>query len=136
MGQQISINRINFEDMQIAIKNNNYLIISTLPVSNQNCLIMQTISPDEEIQLLNNSATVKKIIIIYGKNSSDISTSEKYKQLVHLGFANTYIYMGGLFEWLLLQDIYGGEEFPTTSAIKDILKYKGNRILNLPLLEY
>jgi len=39
--------------------------------------------------------------------------------------ANLYVYIGGLFEWLLLQDIYGDEEFPTTSKIIDILKYKG-----------
>jgi hypothetical protein len=36
-----------------------------------------------------------------------------------------YVYIGGLFEWLLLQDIYGDEEFPTTAKIIDILKYKG-----------
>ena len=36
-----------------------------------------------------------------------------------------HIYIGGLFEWLLLQDIYGDDEFPTTTKIIDILKYKG-----------
>jgi hypothetical protein len=41
-----------------------------------------------------------------------------------LGFENVYIYRGGMFEWLLLQDIYGFDEFQTTSKITDLLKYK------------
>ena len=36
---------------------------------------------------------------------------KKYRQLVDLGFSNVYIYTGGLFEWLLLQDIYGSTNF-------------------------
>jgi hypothetical protein len=51
----------------------------------------------------------------------------KYDQLVGLGFKSVYIYPGGLFEWLLLQDIYGFDEFPTTKRVLDILKYKPDR---------
>jgi len=39
-----------------------------------------------------------------------------------------------LFEWLLLQDIYGSEEFPTTSHELDILKYKPMSAFNNLLL--
>ena len=46
-----------------------------------------------------------------------------------LGFQNVYLYMGGMFEWLLLQDIYGIDEFPTTNKFLDILYYKPNAIL-------
>jgi hypothetical protein len=53
---------------------------------------------------------------------------EKYNQLYKLGFTNLYVYIGGLFEWLLLQDIYGEDEFPTTSKIYDILNYKGKSV--------
>ncbi len=63
-------------------------------------------------------------------NSSDDSVVKKYNQLYKLGFKNVYIYIGGLFEWLLLQDIYGEEEFPTTNKILDILQYKG-KIINI-----
>jgi len=35
-----------------------------------------------------------------------------------------HIYPGGIFEWLLLQDIYGDDMFKTTSKELDILKYK------------
>ena len=72
----------------------------------------------------------KKInIVIYGENCTDSKVIEKYNQLYKLGLTNLYVYIGGLFEWLLLQDIYGDEEFPTTSKIVDILKYKGKSLI-------
>ena len=54
---------------------------------------------------------------------------KKWEQLQTLGFKNVYIYAGGLFEWLCLQDIYGEEEFPTIGAELDILKYRPASIL-------
>ena len=41
-----------------------------------------------------------------------------------------------MFEWLMLQDIYGEKEFPTTKRELDILKYKPHKVLNIQLLEY
>ena len=29
-----------------------------------------------------------------------------------------------MFEWLMLQEIYGEENFPTTTRLLDLLKYK------------
>ena len=52
----------------------------------------------------------KDIIVLYGMNCLDKTVIKKAEQLIDLGFSNIYIYMGGLFEWLLLQEIYG-EEF-------------------------
>jgi hypothetical protein len=75
-------------------------------------------------------------IIIYGRNCNDEKIYTKYNQLISLGFYNVYIYTGGLFEWLMLQDIYGDKEFPTTKKELDLLKYKQNKVLNIPLLEY
>ena len=47
------------------------------------------------------------------------------------------MYTGGIFEWLLLQDIYGKDEFPTTSEELDILKYRAATVLqDKLLLEY
>jgi hypothetical protein len=74
-------------------------------------------------------------IIIYGKNSNDEKIYKKYQQLVSLGFTNVYVYVGGMFEWLLLQDIYGGELFPTTSNELDILKYKSHRIFDVQYIQ-
>jgi hypothetical protein len=41
-----------------------------------------------------------------------------------------------MFEWLLLQDIYGKELFPTTKKELDLLRYKSNQLLSIGLLEY
>ena len=59
----------------------------------------------------------------------DNSTIKKHEQLLSLGLKNVYIYAGGLFEWLLLQDIYGYDEFPTTSKTIELLKYRGKSLL-------
>ena len=133
MGNTLSINRLNFKDMQYAISNN-MIIINTLDINNQDCLIKNTLKPDEEINVINDliqKKNKKKKIIIYGENSSDNSIVKKYYQLQKLGINNIFIYMGGLFEWLLLQDIYGNDQFPTTTEIIDILKYKGSILENL-----
>ena len=69
-------------------------------------------------------------IIIYGMNCNDESIYKKYSQLMNLGFVNIGVYVGGMFEWLLLQDVYGEELFPTTSKELDILKFnRSNRYL-------
>ena len=73
-------------------------------------------------------------IIIYGKNSDDQTIYNKYEQLNKLGFYNIYLYSGGLFEWLLLQDIYGKDEFPTTIFELDHLKYKSQSTFNYLLM--
>lgn len=119
---------IGFEDIKYAIqKPSNIIIINTLSNLEQSCLISGTIPYDkEEIEinkLIENRLTTS-LIILYGKNSGDESISKKHKQLYTLGFTNVYIYVGGLFEWLLLQDIYGQTEFPTTTPCRDILKYR------------
>ena len=131
MGNSQSINKINFESLQNIINNNitcgQFMIINTLENNNQNCLIKNTLSPEEEISALNNYLKNNKSIniLIYGENCCDTKVIDKFNQLYKLGFTNIYIYIGGLFEWLLLQDIYGDDEFPTTTKIIDILKYKG-----------
>tara|TARA_A100001015_G_scaffold295538_1_gene374647 strand:+ start:589 stop:987 length:399 start_codon:yes stop_codon:yes gene_type:complete len=130
MGNISSIQKINFEDMQYAIQNN-ICIINTLSSSSQKCLIKNTISCDQEESIVNKylaQRLKKQKIIIYGKNNNDITIFKKYEQLSKLGFSNLYIYVGGLFEWLCLQDIYGKEDFPTTCDELDILKYKSCKI--------
>jgi hypothetical protein len=126
--------RISFEDMQHATKNNHkYCIINTLALEEQDCLIASTISASTEEKLINEMLTCAdipdKIVILYGKNMNDISVENKFNQLQQLGVMEIYVYSGGLFEWLLLQDVYGHPEFPTTQYSKtvDILKYKPSR---------
>lgn len=141
MGNYQQKQKVNFEDVQFVIKNaDNHLLINTMSENLQNCLIVNTMPIDKEEliinKLLNNGENKNIKIIIYGKNSNDETPIKKYEQLLDLGFSNIYIYSGGLFEWLLLQDIYGNELFPTTSKQNDLLKYKSNKLLNIPLIEY
>ena len=138
MGNEISISKIGYEDVQYAIKNG-YLIINTLPLNKQSCLIKNTINYNDEERLINeliNSVDSNAHIIIYGENTLDETTYDKCKKLIQFGFSNIHIYIGGLFEWLLLQDIYNCELFPTTTKENDILKYKGIRQFNIKLLSY
>lgn len=132
MGQSQSIKKVNFEDIQQTITTNNkYLLINTLKISEQKCLIKGTISPDKEISVINSNLNNTNLrIIIYGKNAADETIYKKYNQLIKLGFYNIYLYPGGVFEWLLLQDIYGNDNFPTTSFELDHLKYRGQSAFN------
>jgi rhodanese-related sulfurtransferase len=138
MGNSQSIQKINFEDMQTAYKNPEiYLLMNTLPLSEQNCLISNTLTPQKEEALMNRYLNSNKNIriIIYGRNSNDETIYKKYGQLTNLGFTNVYLYLGGLFEWLMLQDIYGFDDFPTTNRQLDILKYKPGQKLNISYIE-
>jgi hypothetical protein len=121
-----SIKKYNFEDMRSAILIKDNLIINTLAEDNQECLIQGTIDIKRETSILNDSLskTKGKLIVIYGMNNNDEKIFIQYKKLTDLGFTNVYVYIGGLFEWLLLQEIYGQEHFPTTTHELDHLKYK------------
>ena len=126
MGNEISINKICYEDVQHAI-NSKYLIITTIPNVKQGCLIKNTINTNDEETIINeliNNVNSSVYIIIYGENSLDMTPIDKCKKLIQYGFCNIHIYVGGLFEWMLLQDIYGNDNFPTTSKELDILKFR------------
>ena len=147
MGANNSKFKINYEDVQMACKysynnnnnndggnnNNKYAIINTLDPVYQTCLIPNTIPIAEEEEVINDIITNSKKtkIIIYGLNSNDEKVYSKYEQRVKLGVKHVYIYNGGMFEWLLLQDVYGRELFPTSSSELDILKYKSRKILDI-----
>ena len=134
-----TIQKINYEDIQYVIKNaETHLLINTLGELEQECLITNTVNINKETDLINKfiktgNKNVK--IIIYGRNCNDEKIYSKYSQLNSLGFYNLFVYPGGLFEWLMLQDIYGIIDFPTTKRELDILKYKSNKLLDIHLLE-
>jgi len=139
MGNTTSIKKIGFEDMKYVIKNKkkNYVMINTLAITEQECLIPGTVSVKDEEAFINRHLNKNISIIIYGKNANDDSIFKKYEQLLKLGFNSVFVYTGGIFEWLLLQDIYGKDEFPTTSEELDILKYRAISVLqDRLLLEY
>jgi hypothetical protein len=124
---------IGFEDVKCALQPSNGIkLINTLPSSEQDCLIRETLSYEREETVINQwieNSQMDTTIVLYGKHSADDSVEKKRKQLVSFGFTKVYIYGGGLFEWLLLQDVYGQEEFPTTSPCRDLLKYRAAQVL-------
>ena len=127
MGNIQNIQKVHFEDLQNSINHNNEVIlINTLKSINQSCLIYNTIQIDSEEDIINNllKKNKNKKIIIYGKNYNDITVYKKYNQLKQLGFTNIYVYPGGIFEWLCLQDIFGTELFKTKGQEINILKFK------------
>ena len=119
----LSIIRYSYKDIQDFSKH--ALLINTLDKSKQDCLIKNTIHANDEERIINNfiskNSNIK--ICVYGMHSCDESVYKKYQQLKELGFSNVGIYIGGLFEWLLLQDIYSDNYFPTTVKVIDILNY-------------
>jgi len=139
MGSTTSTRKVNFEDVQHLVlkNNNNYLLINTLDANEQECLILNTIPIYKEVELINKclSDNININIVVYDKNANAANLMKKYEQLTKLGFVNVFIYPGGLFEWLCLQDIYGYDNFPTTKRELDILKFKGKSLFTTYLLE-
>ena len=137
MGNQVSlIPKVSYEDIQMIVYRNqnlaySVLLINTLPEKMQHCLIKTTVDIRIEEQVINEHISNNRniMIIIYGKNSNDISILNKYEQLVKLGFINVHIYTGGLFEWLLLYELYGKELFKITKYERDHLKYRPKSVL-------
>ena len=137
MGNQVSlVPKVSYEDIQMVVYRNMHvqhstLIINTLPPSLQHCLIKTTLDIRFEERIVNTFIEQKPdiMIIVYGKNSNDITILHKYEQLVKLGFTNVYIYTGGIFEWMLLHEMYGKDLFQITKHEIDILRYRPKSVL-------
>lgn len=134
---------VNFETVQKMIPSSFHstlkltttIIINTLPSElHAECVILGTASPNEEEDAINaileKRANIHQIVL-YGKNSCDVSVAKKIEQFRTMGIIGSsvrvLVYTGGLFEWLLLQEIYGEEQFPIQGTAKkpiDLLKYK------------
>jgi rhodanese-related sulfurtransferase len=126
MGQTQSINKLNYEDILYIIQYpTEFTLINTMSLQDQDCLIPNTIPALQEETALNRllkERNKERKIVIYGRNCNDESIIAKYKQICSLGFTNVYVYPGGMFEWLLLEDVYG--DFPVVNKALDLLKYK------------
>lgn len=131
MGNQQTIQKCNFEDVQYVIKHKNGILLNTMSINEQNVLIDGTLPIHIEEETVNKKmrSNPEEIIIIYGKNTNDETVHTKYQQLQSLGFKNIYMYSGGLFEWLCLQDIFGEDNFQTNKKEIDIIKYRPQRLV-------
>jgi hypothetical protein len=125
--------KTGFDIIRTANENpHNHIIINSLPENWQDILIAGTLPCTKEEERINTIIDTRMTdiytIVIYGKNASDDSVNRKYHQLHKLGFVHVIIYAGGMFEYLLLQDIFGIDQFPiitsqSSSKIVDLLKY-------------
>jgi hypothetical protein len=137
-----SSDRINFEDMQSVIGGTDrgvvsatYLIISTLKSEFLNCVISGTVPAAQEEARINDILSGNTVngdtitIIVYGLHATDETAYAKYEQLLKHGITRVCVYVGGMFEWLLLQDVYGADLFPTSGKKEaaDIIKYRPQR---------
>lgn len=81
--------KIGFEDVKYAIDHGGkYLLINTLPASEQGCLIKTTVDFTAEEaalnELINRFTLTTKTIIVYGKNMMDV-TVEKIRPAGWIG---------------------------------------------------
>ena len=132
MGSSISLSLENdlysFSDVQEVLeKKPDFLVINTLLEKDQDILLPNTCPFHLEEKKINDLLQDKRwqmSILVYGRNSRDMSSIKKREQLKSLGFQRVYVYTGGIFEWLLLQEIYGIENFPTTKKENDLLRFQ------------
>ncbi len=127
---QSSIDFANYSTIQNAIRSGK-TIIHIMNVSDETILIKGTLPANKEVEQINNwilNNAFENEIYIYGYSNADFNKLlQRQKQLLGLGFKHVYIYFGGMFEWLLLRDVFGETEFQldgvVTGAVVDILKY-------------
>ncbi len=127
---QSSINYANYCDIQNAVRSGK-TVVHIMDVSDETILIKGTLTAYQEVEKINlwiSNGAFDNEIYIYGYSNADFNKLlQRHKQLLGLGFHKVYIYFGGMFEWLLLRDVYGATEFPLDGLIKgamvDILKY-------------
>lgn len=112
----------NYDD----VRQSQCLLIHTM--EDESILIDRTLTIEKETAKINSLLADHNYdihIIIYGKNVDDYEALvQKRVQLLKLGFRNVWFYPGGLFEWILLRDVYGTRQFPTTADAKDLIKYR------------
>jgi hypothetical protein len=78
--------KINYEDMQTVVKNPEiYMLINTLPIDSQDCLISTTVSVEKEEAIINKYLKENRgiKIIVYGKHCNDELVDKKYQQLLN-----------------------------------------------------
>jgi len=125
MGVMYSMPSYNYHQLQERMKYD-IVLINTMDISRQHCLIKGTLKATIEVEFMNKllKTNKNKEIIVYGIHHTDLSVIKKYNQLKKLGFKNVHIYFGGIYEWLLLQDVFTSINFQTDGTVENIVDYK------------
>ncbi len=108
----------SFQELQQ--KKGDFVLINTLPLDRQSFLIQGTMCAADEARRMNEYLYRNKHIdiVVYGLDHQDPTVLKKFVQLKELGFTKVSMYPGGIFEWALLQEIYG-KNFPTEGTLRD-----------------
>lgn len=124
MGNTVGISLCTFDAVRRAALDERSLLVCTL--ARDACVIDGTVRIDDEEATINailkSKAQAQYGVVVYGRNCRDDTVVRKCKQLSALGFG-VQCYVGGMFEWLLLQAVYGDDEFGAT-ADADALLFK------------
>ena len=125
MGIMYSLPSYKYYEVKDRIRKD-IILLNTMPMNRQDCLIKGTMKANYEEDYMNQllKTNKNKEIILYGLHHTDVSVIKKYNQLKKLGFKNVHIYFGGMFEWLLLQEVFGTINFEIDGSLKDIIEYK------------
>jgi hypothetical protein len=125
MGIMYSLPSYKYYEVKDRIRKD-IILLNTMPMNRQDCLIKGTMKANYEEDYMNQllKTNKNKEIILYGLHHTDLSVIKKYNQLKKLGFKNVHIYFGGMFEWLLLQEVFGTINFEIDGSLKDIIDYK------------
>ena len=124
--------KLNIEEMQTILKTpEKYIIIHTLMYDYQDYILPGTVPDTREESIINEMLTridiPDKPIVIYGKNARDETPETKAKQLKSLGIHDISVYSGGMFEWLLLNEVYGHTEFPVQIQLQVQMNINHNK---------
>jgi len=118
------------------------ILLNTLPSNQQSFLVSGTIACEKEEAYMNEIIggpvpLSKYAVVVYGKHGTDETPHRKRRQLLNLGFVDVYVYAGGVFEWALLQEVYGADHFPSLGTPpRDFLYFASPSLLarTAPLL--
>jgi hypothetical protein len=91
------------------------LIISTTITERGSPYIAGTVSRFAElitIDSLKRSNRFDVPILVYGHNMFDTTVKTQSTILMNNGFTKVFVYVGGMFEWMLLHKLYGNTAFP------------------------
>lgn len=111
---------LNFDDMKLAV-DRGYIICHIMDETDETILIKNTLSVKDEIKKINDLIKQSKFdetIVLYGRNYTDLEKIvQRFQHLISFGFTRVFIYVGGLYEWVLMQNLYGDKLFPTNNSI-------------------
>jgi len=91
------------------------LILSTMITQRGSPFILGTLSKQLEEVTLSAMLRTKRFnipILVYGHNSFDKTVETMCNILLNRGFTHVFVYIGGMFEWLLLNKLYGNNACP------------------------